>query len=96
MAGEEQARVDPLMAAITGEPVPAAVRGDAGYLAAVADVALLREQLKEIGDALGEPVPEPEAEAEPEPPKERWLTPVRRRRMFSVALGTVAATAGVA
>ncbi|WP_327355998.1 hypothetical protein [Streptomyces sp. NBC_01304] len=96
MAGEEQAQVDPLMAAITGEPVPEEVRGDAGYLAAVADVALLRDQLKAIGDALGEPVPEPKAEPEPEPPKERWLNPVRRRRLFSVALAGAGAAAGVA
>ncbi|MEV5358713.1 hypothetical protein AB0L15_37690, partial [Streptomyces sp. NPDC052693] len=47
---------DPLMAAITGEPLPqdadAAARAE--HRAARADVALLREQLGLVGDALAD------------------------------------------
>ncbi|MGW9030021.1 hypothetical protein ACWGQ5_39175 [Streptomyces sp. NPDC055722] len=50
---------DALMAAITGEPLPDAARADAefmaGHRAALADVAVLREQLGIIGDALAAP-----------------------------------------
>ncbi|MFD5078095.1 hypothetical protein [Streptomyces sp. NPDC058371] len=49
---------DALLAAITDEPLPEGARDDAGFLAehrsAVADVALLREQLALIGDALAD------------------------------------------
>lgn len=50
---------DALMAAITGEPLPDAARADAefmaGHRAALADVAVLREQLGIVGDALAAP-----------------------------------------
>lgn len=48
--------VDPLMAAVTGEPLTDAQRADAGFMArygdAAADVAVLREQLGLIAGAL--------------------------------------------
>ncbi|MFJ6915073.1 hypothetical protein ACIQUX_14100 [Streptomyces sp. NPDC101133] len=81
---------DALMAAITGEPLPPDAGADARgeHRSATADVALLREQLHLLGDALGEPVvrerPKPAA---PPPP---------RRRPFRLALGVLAAAcAGV-
>ncbi|WP_186777903.1 hypothetical protein [Streptomyces salinarius] len=76
---------DALMAAITGEPLPPDAGADARgeHRSATADVALLREQLHLLGDALGEPVvrerPKPAA---PPPP---------RRRPFRLALGVLAA-----
>ena len=87
---EEYDGVDALMAAITGEPVPEAARADAAYLAehraATADVALLREQLGIIGEALSAPPPRPE----PEPV--RTQRPARRRRpaLRALAYGTLA------
>ncbi|MGX1562285.1 hypothetical protein [Streptomyces sp. NPDC055506] len=55
-AGGEYDGMDALMAAILGDPVPEGARQDAGYMAAhrtaVADVALLREQLTLMGDTL--------------------------------------------
>lgn len=57
------AGMDALMAAITDEPLPPEAGEDAAFLAehrsAVADVALLREQLGIIGGALAEPVEVP-------------------------------------
>ncbi|MFF5478394.1 hypothetical protein ACFY5C_13805 [Streptomyces sp. NPDC012935] len=89
--------VDALMAAITGEPLTDEARADAAFMAehrsAAADVALLREQLGIIGHALTEPMPtSPAPEPAPEP------TPVRqpartRRRVFTVALGSLAVAA---
>ncbi|MEU0743800.1 hypothetical protein [Streptomyces sp. NPDC006134] len=66
------AGADPLMAAITGEPLPPGARADAALLAehrsAVADVALLREQLGIIAGALSEPSgPDRAPEPAPEP-----------------------------
>ncbi len=61
MAAErnEHDGVDALMAAITDEPLPDAARADAGFMAehatATAEVALLREQLGIIGQALSAP-----------------------------------------
>jgi hypothetical protein len=56
--GAEYEGVDALMAAITGEPLPEGALDDpeleAEHRAALADVALLREQLGLIGDALAE------------------------------------------
>ncbi|MCQ4204573.1 hypothetical protein M4J06_002569 [Streptomyces coelicoflavus] len=81
---------DALMAAITGEPLPPDAGADARgeHRSATADVALLREQLHLLGDALGEPVVrERPAPAAPPPP---------RRRPFRLALGVLAAAcAGV-
>ncbi|MGW7335008.1 hypothetical protein [Streptomyces sp. NPDC054808] len=81
---------DALMAAITGEPLPPDAGADARgeHRSATADVALLREQLHLLGDALGEPVvrERPRAAAAPPP----------RRRPFRLALGVLAAAcAGV-
>ncbi|MFI7391700.1 hypothetical protein [Streptomyces tendae] len=81
---------DALMAAITGEPLPPDAGADARgeHRSATADVALLREQLHLLGDALGEPVPQ-------ERPKAA-APPARRRRPFRLALGVLAAAcAGV-
>lgn len=89
------AAADPLMAAVTGEPLPPRARSDAGlrgeYRSAVADVALLREQLGVIAEAL---VERPGAVAAPAPPPEparvRPPRPRRRPRRRPLALGTLA------
>ncbi|MFE9605362.1 hypothetical protein [Streptomyces hokutonensis] len=87
---EEYDGVDALMAAITGEPVPESARADAAFMAehraAAADVALLREQLGIIGEALAAPPPRPE----PEPV--RTPRPARRRHpaLRALAYGTLA------
>lgn len=55
---EGNAAADALLAAITDEPLPEGAHDDAEFMAehrsAVADVALLREQLAVIGDALAD------------------------------------------
>ena len=97
---------DALMAAIIDEPLTDEARADAAFMAehrsAVADVALLREQLGIIGRALAEPepkaapapVPEPDPAPDPVPAPAPVRRPSRtRRRMFSVALGTLAVAA---
>ncbi|CAM5254179.1 putative protein OS=Streptomyces tendae OX=1932 GN=GUR47_09210 PE=4 SV=1 [Streptomyces tendae] len=84
---------DALMAAITGEPLPPDAGADARgeYRSATADVALLREQLNLLGDALGDAVPE----ERPAPVPARLPAP-RRHRPFRLALGVLAAAcAGV-
>ncbi|WP_369169411.1 hypothetical protein AB5J49_16615 [Streptomyces sp. R28] len=90
--------VDALMAAITGEPLPDETRADAAFMAehraAAADVALLREQLGLIGEALAEPdqaqAQAPAQSPEPVPPRR----PSRvRRRAFTLAFGTLAVAA---
>ncbi|MEV5975575.1 hypothetical protein [Streptomyces sp. NPDC052114] len=83
--------VDALMLALTDDPVPDGARADPGFAAehaaAVADVALLRERLGAVGDALA---------ARPAPPAEPVpLCPPRRRRDF-VAVVFVAVAAVVA
>ncbi|WP_416530484.1 hypothetical protein [Streptomyces coelicoflavus] len=81
---------DALMAAITGEPLPPDAGADARgeHRSATADVALLREQLHLLGDALGEPVARERPKAAAAPPP--------RRRPFRLALGVLAAAcAGV-
>lgn len=83
---------DALMAAITGEPLPPGAGADAHgeYRSATADVALLREQLNLLGDALGDAVPEEHPAPAPAP------APAPRRRPFRLALGVLAAAcAGV-
>ncbi|MEW2154387.1 hypothetical protein AB0950_03670 [Streptomyces sp. NPDC007189] len=72
-SGGEYGGMDALMAAITGEPLPEEAHRDPAFLAehraAEADVAVLRDQLSRIAEALtGEPV-----EAAPEE-QERVLT----------------------
>ncbi|MEU9655962.1 hypothetical protein [Streptomyces chartreusis] len=92
MTAENQGRgADALMAAITGEPLSDEARADAAFMAehdsAAADLALLREQLGIIGHALAEPPP-----PAPEPAPVR--RPARaRRRIFTVALGSLAVAA---
>ncbi|WP_405481202.1 hypothetical protein [Streptomyces sp. NBC_00009] len=85
-----------LMLVLTGEPLPPEDRDDpetaAAHAAAEADVALLGEQLRGIGDALAAarvaPAPEPVKASGPP------LVPVTRpRRGLRLALGTLA-TAG--
>ncbi|MFD8448473.1 hypothetical protein [Streptomyces coelicoflavus] len=83
---------DALMAAITGEPLPPDAGPDAHgeYRSATADVALLREQLNLLGDALGDAVPRDRPAPAPAP------FPAPRRRPFRLALGVLAAAcAGV-
>ncbi|MFJ8081171.1 hypothetical protein ACIQ6Y_11120 [Streptomyces sp. NPDC096205] len=93
--GGDGAGSDPLMAVITGEPLPDEARTDAAFMAehraAEADVALLREQLGLLGHALGEP--EPEREPEPAPAPAR--VPVRRRRPFVLAFRAVSVACAV-
>ncbi|MEV8315499.1 hypothetical protein AB0Q95_15135 [Streptomyces sp. NPDC059900] len=93
---------DALMLALTDEPLP----GDAGrdpqlaaeHAAAVADVALLREQIGVVGRALAAPataaVPVPVPVPVPPPDRRAGVRPagVRRRRV-TVAFGLAAATA---
>ncbi|MEV6592423.1 hypothetical protein [Streptomyces acidicola] len=85
---------DALMAAITGEEPPGEARADAASLdehrKAEADVALLREQLGIIGDALAEEA-RPQWQAVPVRAPRNWR-PVRR---FAFAGIAVAAVAGV-
>ncbi|MEW1833193.1 hypothetical protein [Streptomyces sp. NPDC088196] len=82
--------MDALMAAITDEPLPRGAEADAGFMAehrvATAEVALLREQLGIIGEALSAP-PVPSA---PEPVTR--TRPARRRRpaLRVLAYGTLA------
>ncbi|MFF1449496.1 hypothetical protein ACFVYF_15270 [Streptomyces sp. NPDC058274] len=102
---------DALLAAITDEPLPEGARDDAEFLAehrsAVADVALLREQLTLIGDALADgtesalPVPvrasKKRARRADRAPKQRTRRPdpapgSRRRRPLALVMGTLAAT----
>ncbi|WP_405993280.1 hypothetical protein [Streptomyces sp. NBC_00986] len=85
--GDEYGGMDALMAAILDEPLPEAARADAGFMAehrvATAEVALLREQLGIIGEALSAPpAPEPVTRARP----------ARRRRpaLRVLAYGTLA------
>ncbi|WP_328747535.1 hypothetical protein OHT57_18525 [Streptomyces sp. NBC_00285] len=85
--------IDALMAALIDDPLPESAAGDPVFLAehrsARADVAVLREQLRIIGETLTEPAPAPK----PVP-----VRPSRaRRRARTLAFGTlaVAAVAGV-
>ncbi|MEV0171879.1 hypothetical protein AB0I00_12280 [Streptomyces sp. NPDC050803] len=82
--------LDALMAAITDEHPPDGA--DSAFLAehrsATADLAVLREQLEIIGAALG--APEESAKPAPTPAPVR---PVRRRRAFRLALGSLAVAA---
>ncbi|MFH8463644.1 hypothetical protein [Streptomyces sp. NPDC017991] len=59
--------IDALLAAITDEPLPAGARDDPEFMAehrsAVADVALLREQLRIMGDTLAGEAPAAEVSA---------------------------------
>lgn len=89
---EERRDVDALMSAITDEPVPDGARTDPGFAAehaaALADVALLRERIAVVGDALAAG------------PPRQTVVPLRppraARRRAGVALGAVAATVAAA
>ncbi|WP_405768156.1 hypothetical protein [Streptomyces sp. NBC_01538] len=104
--------VDALMAALTDDPLPEEALADADFMAehwsAAADVALLREQLGLIGDALASQVStEAEAEADAEsaaarkpdrkPVQVPARIPVRERPYWrplrALALGVAAVTA---
>ncbi|WP_326723078.1 MULTISPECIES: hypothetical protein [unclassified Streptomyces] len=86
--------VDALLAAITDEPLPEGAQDDAEFMAehraAVADMALLRERLKGIGDALADRTEATEPEPKPVPVR---APRKRTRRPLVLALGTLAATA---
>jgi len=86
--------VDALMAAITGEPLPDRVREDPAFLAehrkAEADVALLREQLGLIGNALAD-----EERPKEKPVPVRVPRDLRRVRRFAFATLAVACAGGV-
>ncbi|GGZ18164.1 hypothetical protein [Streptomyces poonensis] len=88
--------VDALMAAITDEPLPEGALDDpyvaAEHRAALADVALLREQLRLIGGTLADAPARTEAEVRPLPVRTATTTN-RRRRPFALALRTLAAAA---
>jgi hypothetical protein len=85
---------DALMAALTGEDLSGEARADAafmtGYREAGADLALLREQLALIGDALAA-----EAPPRPEPAPVRAPRDRHRARRFAFAAVTVAAVGGM-
>ncbi|MFD5133606.1 hypothetical protein [Streptomyces olindensis] len=98
--------MDPLMAVLVGDPLPSAARRDADFMAAhraaAADVALLREQLGLIGDALAheegaDPSLRPvRAVPEPEAGGGSAVTPLsarRRPRPLVLALRGLAAAA---
>ncbi|AJP05629.1 hypothetical protein TU94_11440 [Streptomyces cyaneogriseus subsp. noncyanogenus] len=89
------------MAAITGDPLPPGARADAAALAehrsAVSDVALLREQLGLIAQALTEPPAAGRAPAPaPGPAPARPRAPRPRRRPLALVLGTLAAACAAA
>lgn len=91
--------VDALLAAITDEPLPEGAQDDAEFMAehrsAVADMALLRERLTVIGDALADRTEAPEPKSVPKPVP--VLAPRKRtRRPLVLALGTLAATVATA
>ncbi|MFF4588587.1 hypothetical protein [Streptomyces sp. NPDC001388] len=90
---------DPLMAAITGDPLPEEMRADPALLAAhrsaAADVALLREQLGLVAEALTRPVEEPApARARPPRPTRRRLRPLALRAVGAAAAGALVFGAG--
>ncbi|MCI3154232.1 MULTISPECIES: hypothetical protein [Streptomyces] len=108
-AGHGSQGHDALAAALFDEPPPEGVREDAGFLAArdaaLADLAVLREQLTLIGDALagreeaapaGERPAEDAGAAGPRPARTAPATPLGRRprlRPLKPALGGLAAAA---
>lgn len=87
---------DALMAAIADEPLPDEARADGAFMAehraASADVALLREQLGVLADALTDPVRESAAQPSPAPVR-RARAPRRLRPLLRGAVGAAAAGA---
>ncbi|MGW7527715.1 hypothetical protein [Streptomyces sp. NPDC054783] len=109
----EYGGMDALMAAITGEPLPEEAHRDPAFLAehraAEVDLAVLREQLTGLADALtGEradgAVPAEEAVSPRPAPGPRGVTrpvragrrPPRPRRVLRIAFGSLAGAAAVA
>ncbi|MGW7048569.1 hypothetical protein ACWGDT_39095 [Streptomyces avermitilis] len=100
-AGERA--VDALMAAITDEPLPAGAETDSALMAehraALADVAVLREQLGIIGAALAEPEGAERSAPVPAPREHTGRPPgrpgrrSRRPAARAVAFGTLVAAA---
>ncbi|MFF4354282.1 hypothetical protein [Streptomyces sp. NPDC001530] len=98
---EGSAAMDALLAAITEEPLPEGAHDDAEFMAehrsALADVALLREQLAVIGDALADrreetkPVPRRTSRKRTRRPERAPRN--RGRRPLALAVGTLAAAA---
>ncbi|MFI7384739.1 hypothetical protein [Streptomyces sp. NPDC049813] len=88
---EDDAREDRLLlAAACGEPLP---DGDPLAAAVAADVALVRDQVRGLGDALAahrDPAPAPD------PAPARPLAPGRRRRGVRIAFGGLVAAGGLA
>lgn len=86
--------LDALMAVLADEPLPGEARADAafmaGHRAAAADVALLREQLGIIGDALAGPEPRPRPATRAAPAGERWYRHPGVRTLSFGALVTAA------
>ncbi|MFI8927623.1 hypothetical protein ACIG3E_08105 [Streptomyces sp. NPDC053474] len=91
--GERYDGPDALMLAVTDEPVPEAARADEEFLAehaaAVADVAILREQLRAVGDALARGP----GEAPPRPVRGPGA-PGRRRALLALAATAAAGLLG--
>ncbi|MGW3267385.1 hypothetical protein [Streptomyces sp. NPDC001056] len=88
--------LDALMAAITGEPVPAEARRDPAFLAehrvAEADIAVLRAGLGRLAAELDPPVPaHPAHPARPVRSAHPAGDRARRRRPFRIALTSLAA-----
>ncbi|MEU0671681.1 hypothetical protein ABZ330_02095 [Streptomyces sp. NPDC006172] len=99
--GDGHDGMDPLMAAILDAPLPEESRADPAYLAghraATADLAVLREQLGVIADALTRPAEGARDTLTTEPVPVRPLRPARRRVARALALaaaGAVVAGAG--
>ncbi|MFJ2826839.1 hypothetical protein ACIPC1_04410 [Streptomyces sp. NPDC087263] len=86
--------VDALLAAITDEPLPEGAQDDAEFMAehgsALADVALLREQLTLIGDALADGAKTATAV------KPVHVRSPRKRRPLRIAFGALAVTCAAA
>ncbi|MGW2635418.1 hypothetical protein [Streptomyces sp. NPDC001348] len=86
--------LDALRAVLAGEPLTGRDRADAAFMAdhraATADVALLREQLGIIGDALAGPEPRPRPAARNAPAGERWY---RHPGVRTLSFGALVTTA---
>ncbi|MET8947940.1 hypothetical protein ABZX30_31490 [Streptomyces sp. NPDC004542] len=91
--------LDALLAVLADEPLPGAARADAAFMtehrAAAAEVALVREQLKIIGDALAGPAPRPRPQPEPVRPAERRYRRPGARALCFGALVTAAVASAV-
>ncbi|MFF2845722.1 hypothetical protein ACFVT5_05255 [Streptomyces sp. NPDC058001] len=94
----EQPYDDPLMLALTDEPLPDAARDDpetlAAHRAAVADIAELHVKIRQLGDTLAAretaPAPTPAPALTPRP------VPARPRRRVRIALGALVTACALA